>query len=256
VLDLRRRRLRYIAKSGVRRRLRDLALRAGQDDVFVAREDLARRYLTGNGIEIGPLTFPLRKPPGVQTCFVDYLNRADLVRVNEAQFTTYGLDPESIPEIDVVDDAQTLASFDGESVDFVVANHVLEHLEDPVGALAHLLRVIRPGGVLFLTLPDGRHTFDASRPRTTVEHLLHDHVAGAGASRQQHYEEWARFNEALSEDRVAGRVAQFGREDARHHFHVWELEGFLELLLALELPCELLVAQATPPEFAVILRKT
>jgi predicted SAM-dependent methyltransferase len=76
-------------------------------------------------------------------------------------------------EIDVIDDGSRLASFGDQSIDFVVANHVLEHLEDPVAALHHWLRVLRPRGVLFLTLPDAQHTpFDAARERTSVEHLL------------------------------------------------------------------------------------
>jgi predicted SAM-dependent methyltransferase len=61
--------------------------------------------------------------------------------------------------------------------------HVVEHLEDPIGALKHMLRVTRPGGIVLLTLPDGRHRFDARRARTTVEHLLRDHEEGPHASR-------------------------------------------------------------------------
>ncbi len=104
----------------------------------------------------------------------------------------------------------------------MVANHVLEHAEDPIAALGHLVRVLVPGGVLFLTLPDARHTFDAMRQRTTIEHVLRDHHDGPEVSREQHYREWA-YVECLPEDDVAERVAQFARERARHHFHVWEL---------------------------------
>jgi hypothetical protein len=57
--------------TGARRRLRDLVLRRGSDDRFVAREDLARRYLRGGGIEIGALTWPLRVPPGTRVRYVD-----------------------------------------------------------------------------------------------------------------------------------------------------------------------------------------
>ena len=143
-----------------------------------------------------------------------------------------------------------------ESVDFVIANHVLEHLEDPIAGLESLLRVIRPGGVLFLTLPDARHTFDAPRARTTVEHLLRDHEEGPESSRREHYEEWARVLEHYSDDEYETRVAEFAREGARHHFHVWELEDFLALLRALGLPCELLEARLCPIDFAVVLRRT
>jgi hypothetical protein len=50
--------------------------------------------------------------------------------------------------------------------------------------------------------------------------------------------------------------AQYALEDARHHFHVWELEDFVAFVLAIELPCRLTHAQAYLKEFAVILRKT
>jgi predicted SAM-dependent methyltransferase len=261
------RRLRYLATSGVRRRFRDFALRdirpgafAGRErlarrEVFVVREDLARRYLIGEGIEIGALALPLRMPPGATVSYVDHLPREDLLRVNRATLAVANLDPDAITPVDVVDDAGTLATFADGSVDFVVANHVLEHMEDPIDALGHMLRVIAAGGILFLTVPDARHTYDAPRPRTTVEHLLRDHREGPQHSRHEHYEEWARIVDGTPAERLAERVAQFAREDARHHFHVWELEGFLALLAAVELPCRLELAQVNGPEFAVILRK-
>lgn len=58
------------------------------------------------------------------------------------------------------------------------------------------------------------------------------------------------------EEHVQARVEEFAREQARHHFHVWELEDFLALLHAVDLPCELVHAQAYVEEFAVMLRKT
>ncbi|HWF26116.1 MAG TPA: methyltransferase domain-containing protein [Solirubrobacteraceae bacterium] len=149
-------------------RFRDLFVRAGQRSLWVVREDLARQYLVGDGIEIGALTLPLRVPARVRVRvrYVDRMSRADLLRHDGPELAASGLDPASIPEIDVVDRAETLASFADQSLDFVIANHVLEHVEDPIGALENLLRVIRPGGILFLILPDARHTFDARRPRT------------------------------------------------------------------------------------------
>jgi SAM-dependent methyltransferase len=237
-------------------RARDVVLRLHRDNPWVVREDLARRYLTGDGIEIGALTTPLRVPPDVRVRHVDRLDRAGLLREEGPCSVALGLDASAIPEIDVVDDAGTLATFEDGSVDFVVANHVLEHLEDPVEALQNLLRVTRVGGVVFITLPDARQTFDISRQRTSVEHLLRDHEQGPVVSRHAHYAEWARTIECLPEDRVPARVAEFAAQDARHHFHVWELEGFLELLRVLPLPAELLEARAYSLEFAAVLRKT
>lgn len=246
---------RFVAGSWPYLRFRDFLLLAGRTNTWVFREDLARRYLAGEGIEIGALTRPLRVPPGVRVRYVDRMSRSELIQREGPLLQAVGVDPELMTEIDVIDDAERLEKFGDRSLDFVIANHVLEHVEDPIGALENLLRVVRPGGVLLLSLPDARHTFDAPRPRTTVDHLMRDHLEGPEGSRRQHYEEWARTIESLPEERIQDRVEEFAREQARHHFHVWELEDFLALLRALDLPYDLVHAQAYVEEFAVVLRR-
>lgn len=42
----------------------------------------------------------------------------------------------------------------GETFDTVISCETIEHLPDPVAALRELLRVLRPGGLLFLTTPN------------------------------------------------------------------------------------------------------
>src|SRR5947209_12493410 len=222
----------------VHRRLRDAVLARGRHHLIV-REDVARRYLAGDGIEIGAFAWPLRLPPQARARYVDYAPKAELLTLYATEVSS----PKAVPETDVVDDATTLATFADATLDFVVASHVLEHLEDPVGALKSMLRVLRPGGVVYLILPDARHTFDAARERTTPEHLLRDHVEGPEVSRRGHYEEWARVIESVPEERVASRAEEFAAQDARHHFHVWEFEGFLRLVTGLDLPCTVELAQ-------------
>ena len=236
-----------------RQRLRDVLLRrSDRVDQATFREDLARRYLLGDGIEIGALHRPLRVPPAARVRYVDLLTREELLATHSS--AVYG-NPRWVVATDVIDNGERLSSFADASVDFVVANHVLEHAEDPIEALNNFVRVLRPGGILFLTLPDARHTFDASRPRTTLEHLLRDHREGPHGSRKEHYREWARV-ECLPDDQIAARVAEYAEADTRHHFHVWELDGFLDLLRALGLPIRLELAQAHQDEFAAILRRT
>jgi predicted SAM-dependent methyltransferase len=247
---------RLAGRSPAQLRFRDVVLRAGKRNPWVVREDLARRYIVGSGIEIGALTTPLRVPPGVRVRHVDRMSREDLIGAEGPALVSAGLDPADIPDIDAVEDAAQLAGLADASVDFVIANHVLEHLEDPIEALHNALRVIRPGGILLLTLPDARHTFDARRAPTTVEHLVADHEDGPHTSRRAHYEEWARLIEGVPEAQVAARADEFARADARHHFHVWRLESFLAILLAVPFPAELIHAQAYLAEFAVVLRRT
>jgi SAM-dependent methyltransferase len=245
---------RQVARSSAHLRFRDLVLRVGRNNLYVAREDLARRYLVGEGIEIGPGMLPLRVPHCVRVRYVDTLSRDALLAKAGGEFLGRGIDLAAIPRTDVIEDAQTLESFADDSVGFIIANHVLEHLEDPIGALKSFLRVARHTGIIFLTLPDARHSFDHLRERTPVEHLLRDHTEGPHSSREDHYAEWATLIEGIGPQGVPARAAQYAAADARHHFHVWD-EGFLALMRAADLNCELVHAQMNRSEFAVILRK-
>jgi SAM-dependent methyltransferase len=240
------------AATRSRRTLRDRLLRGGPSDWQTLRDDLAQRYLHGEGIEIGALNIPQRVPPDVRVRYVDHASGAELRQIYAHELALHNW---PLVEPDVVDDGERLTKFADASLDFVIANHMLEHAEDPVETLHHFLRVLRPGGILFLTLPDARHTFDGRRPRTTIEHLLRDHREGPEVSRSEHYEQWARIVESVPEDRIAERVERFRAEATRNHFHVWELETFLAFLFALEPPADLVRAHQVDHEFAVILSK-
>ncbi len=136
-----------VAKHVVRRatrEVRDAYLRRGLGDAKLLREDLALRFLHGDGIEIGAMDYPLRMPRAARVRYVDHLDEAGLREAYAG--TLAGGKPLVVP--DVVDDGATLSAFAEASCDFIVANHVFEHFEDPIAALESHLRVLRSGGVL------------------------------------------------------------------------------------------------------------
>jgi predicted SAM-dependent methyltransferase len=231
----------------LRRRVRDVTY--GEPDPQGVREDVARRYLRGSGLEIGALHLPLRVPPQVTVRYVDRLRADELRRRYPEYADRWIVDPE------VIDDAGTLGSVAGASQDFVIANHVLEHMENPIGALEAWLRVVRPGGVLYLAVPDKRRTFDAERPSTPISHLRRDHEEGPSWSRSQHYEEYARLAERVPEDGVAARAEVLESEHVDIHFHVWTLPELTAFLFSLELPFDAELIQANGNETLLILRR-
>src|ERR1700754_2681666 len=152
-----------------------------------ARTAFANSYLLGEGIEIGPLHQPMALPPHAHARYVDRLTSPDLRR-KSPELVDWDL-----PDVDMVDDGETLATIAAESQDFIIANHFLEHTENPIGTIETHLGKLRPGGVLFYAVPDKRFTFDFRRPVTPIEHMVADHEEGPERSRAGHFREWSRF---------------------------------------------------------------
>jgi ubiquinone/menaquinone biosynthesis C-methylase UbiE len=75
-------------------------------------------------------------------------------------------------------DAKRLPYADG-SFDAVISNSIVHHIPEPAAVLAEMVRVVAPGGVLFVR--------DLLRPQdeTILQHLVDVHAAGANAHQRQ-----------------------------------------------------------------------
>jgi SAM-dependent methyltransferase len=208
------------------RRARTLRRALLPDELVSARTRIANRYLSGEGIEIGALHNPLPLPRAARVRYIDRLP------VTELRAHYPELEQEPFVQVDIIDDGERLATIPDSSLDFVVANHFLEHTQDPVGTLLNSFRVLRPGGVLYLAVPDKRHTFDIDRPVTSFEHVLRDFEDGPDVSRRDHFEEWTRLVDKVPEDEIPGRLEQLMQLDYSIHYHVWTQREALELLTA------------------------
>jgi SAM-dependent methyltransferase len=220
--------------------------------VHETRELVAATYLRGEGIEIGALHQPLRVPASTRVKYVDRMTAADLRRQYEelAGFT--------LVETDIIDDGERLTTIGNETQDFVIANHFIEHCQNPILTFQNLLRVMRPGGVLYLAVPDKRFTFDIDRPCTTVEHLMRDFTEGPEWSRRQHFEEWTRLvNKNTDEAQITAEVTHLMDIDYSIHFHVWTANELLELVTTVcrIVPFELELFLRSGFETLLILRK-
>jgi predicted SAM-dependent methyltransferase len=190
------------------------------------RSFLAGQYFQGQGLEIGALNHPMRLPAGCSVRYADAFTSEELRKQYPVELQGY-----DIVEVDIITDAHLLTGVDDSSQNFVIANHVLEHLEDPLLALRNMLRVLLPGGVLFLALPDKRHTFDRDRPCTTFEHILEDHRNGPESSRAAHHLEWLRVVEKVPESEIEDRLRVLTEEpDSGIHLHVWSQFEVLNML--------------------------
>lgn len=188
------------------------------------------RWLVGNGIEIGALHNPLHLPRGAR---VQYVDRAPTTSL-QGDYPDLG---ELVP-VSVVGDATDLSAFADESLDFIVANHVMEHLPDPIRALCEISRVTRSGGLLYFAIPDPRATFDRLRPVTDIDHLVAEYRHGTDATRREHFREFVELahwqGKAAPSDmeKVEERIDFLLRTDYSIHYHVFRPDTFLGLLEA------------------------
>jgi SAM-dependent methyltransferase len=195
----------------------------------VVRKVIAHLYLRGSGIEIGALHNPLKVPRKVHVSYVDRMVVDDL----RAQYPE--LRREKLVTVDVVDNGELLATIPDNSQRFVIANHFIEHCENPLLALDNMLRVLKPQGVLYLAVPDKRFTFDADRPPTSLEHLQEDYRLGAERSRVAHYTEWVRYvNKMTDSETCEQEIKRLMVLEYSIHFHSWTQMETLEMILSVQ----------------------
>ena len=200
-------------------------------------------WLRGDGIEIGALHRPLVAPPEARVTYVDRLPDAEL-RAHYPELKGMPFAP-----VTVLGTAEDLSAFGDNSLDFIIANHLLEHLPDPIAGLIEFHRVLRADGALYMALPDSRVTFDRTRELTSPEHIIEEHRHGTASSRAAHYRDWVVNAENRDAD-AESRIAELMEMDYSIHFHCWRADTFLEFLLAAEKEAGIAfeIAAFAPPE--------
>jgi SAM-dependent methyltransferase len=204
---------------------------------FNARRELATHFLFGEGLEIGPLHQPLEMPSQARARYVDRMQVDDLRREYPE------LREWNLTQVDIVDDGESLSTIAAESQDFIVANHFLEHCENPIRTIETHLGKLKPGGILFYAVPDKRFTFDFRRPVTPLAHMVDDYERGPEQSRGAHYDEWTRLvidrESPVADQNDLGALEEWAAQKAREleeakysiHMHVWTQAEFLDLIL-------------------------
>ncbi|MDD4932515.1 MAG: methyltransferase domain-containing protein [Methylacidiphilaceae bacterium] len=136
------------------------------------------------GIEVGPWFNPIfPKKEGYRCLVLDVYDRSTL---ESRALHDCNVPKEAIPNIEEVDllgaatEIQELAEGAGYSpqiFDYVVSSHNFEHLPNPIRFLQGCAKVLKPGGILAMAIPDLRACFDYFRPPTLLAEWLEAYVA-------------------------------------------------------------------------------
>ena len=116
----------------------------------------------GLGLEIGPSHNPMApKKAGYNVHVLDHATAEEL----RVKYTGHPVNLDNIEEVDFVWRGEPLSQLVGREhcYDWIVASHVIEHVTDVVGFLQQCEKLLAPGGVISLVVPDKRYCFDYYR---------------------------------------------------------------------------------------------
>jgi SAM-dependent methyltransferase len=193
---------------------------------YSKQADLIREVLaqacTGIGIEIGAGDRPTVVPFGVQ---VEYVDRFTLAEAASGSFVEHS-DFSRFVDVAYLEAMDNLASIRDDSLDFVIACHVIEHVPDVVGAINRAMQKLKSGGRLILVVPHRDRTFDAGRSVTPLSHFVADSLGADSAL--EHALDYARHAKGAQDWKAEGQRMVAEAED--FHYHTFTPTSFRELL--------------------------
>jgi predicted SAM-dependent methyltransferase len=115
---------------------------------------------------------------------------------------------------------------------------VIEHLANPIAMLVDCYRVLRPGGLLVLLVPDRHKTFDRERSPTPLTHVIDEYNRDVREVDDAHVLDYMvgtrntlgdpSVTLGFTPEMMADLVAVHRKRSV--HAHVWNLDEFSEVL--------------------------
>ncbi len=133
----------------------------------------------------------------------------------------------SLPRPDLRTDIETLSGVIDDSYDFLIAVDVLHQTSNPLRALMNWTRVVKPRGLIYLTLPK---TTDADID-TTLEHLIADYLRPSSERDLEHYIEYASGELGLIGQEAitkAGNLQASAERVVMHHLSLPTLRSLID----------------------------
>jgi SAM-dependent methyltransferase len=184
--------------------------------------------LKGHGLEIGALHQPAVIPPYRTVEYCDAHSKQEMIE----HFPELNI--ESLVEVDYIADldVEGLSPFEDERFDFVILNHVIEHVANPIKVVAELFRITKVGGHVVISAPDKNYTFDKPRALTPFFHLREEYENQVTTITDAHYLD---FLQSVRPDLFTQEpeILQKHLEQAkirREHAHVWDSQSFSEFM--------------------------
>ena len=176
--------------------------------------------LSGSGVEFGAGAYPFP----ATGCHVRFADRNTQTELRDRKY--FG--DAKLIEPDLISDLETMDGISDNSLNFIIASHVIEHTRNPLLALENAYRKLRHGGQFVLVVPDMVVTFDRDRQLTPLEHLTLDYADPSNERDFHHYVEFFEKSFPQPDPLESARSVHERGDDI--HFHTWTYESFQDMV--------------------------
>lgn len=194
-------------------------------EIIRKRTELSHKYIVGKGLEIGALQNPLPVSGQARVIYIDKIDVPTAYNIHYQE-----LRGQKLANVDVLDDGEKLSVIPSESQDFIIANHFLEHTQNPIKSIEIHLSKLKLAGILFYAVPNKKKTFDLNRPLTSFDHILQDYKDGPELSYDRHLQEWVELVDKLEPSLQKQKIEHIKKINYSIHFHVWDEDTFYDFL--------------------------
>lgn len=188
----------------------------------------AYQQLSGRGLEIGAMHRPAKLGSSCNVEYCDVISATDAAKhFPEVGKVTF-VEVEHLVDLDT----QCLSSFRDSTYNFVIINHVIEHIANPIRVVEDIFRILRPGGKLVLGVPDKRFNYDNARNLTSFDHLWQEYQDQVTVVEDDHYLEFLRAVHPATlalQDEI--QIHLDHARERREHAHVWDSSSFNEFIV-------------------------
>lgn len=128
-----------------------------------------------------------------------------------------------------INEATDLSSIPTNKYDFLISSNCLEHIANPLKAVKEWIRVVKPGGVILILVPNPKKTFDHKRVVTSFEHLIDDFEKNIDETDLTHLDEILKLHDRRM-DSHSGTAEQFKNRSLNNfqnrclHHHIFDYD--------------------------------
>ena len=134
----------------------------------------------------------------------------------------------------IIADATDLYQIEDEQYDFYLSSNNLEHIANPMKAVAEMLRITKNNGYILLIVPKKDTNFDHARDFTSFEHLLDDYQKNIDESDLTHLPEILSKHDYKMDIACGGKENFYERslknvENRCLHHHVFNTDLLIQM---------------------------